>query len=368
MLEIREGDFQAFFRAPFECYSAEMHWSSPMKGDLQRALDATRNPLFRDHGRCSLFTAHRGEKVVGRILAHVHDAYNRQYGQSRGCFGLLDVIDDQAVTNALVARAGDWLRARDCTEIAGSFNLSITQMVGVMTSGFEHRPYTYQEWSPPYLARHLEQAGFEAFFPMQTYESDLAKVDPDSVLGPKSRALLADPAWTFLPIRRRGFEGRLVEACSVLNDGFASNPMFVPLSEEEFLFPCDGMMWVIDETISWTAYHAGRPMGVLLAIPDLNPFLRANGFKMGWKTPWHLIRFKFQRDRAAIIFFSVRQEVQGLGINAILLHKMLLALKRAGYQQLGISWVSESNKASQRQMEKLHARPLHRLHLFRKPL
>jgi hypothetical protein len=39
-----------------------------------------------------------------------------------------------------------------------------------------------------------------------------------------------------------------------------------------------------------------------------------------------------------------------------------------GYTHLGISWVSDSNIASLRQMEKIGARPLHRLHLFRKSL
>ena len=39
------------------------------------------------------------------------------------------------------------------------------------------------------------------------------------------------------------------------------------------------MMWVIDQRLSWTAYHGDEPVGFLLCIPDLNPFLRATDFR-----------------------------------------------------------------------------------------
>jgi GNAT superfamily N-acetyltransferase len=368
MLELREGDFAAFFEAPFACYGRDTPFVSPMKGDLRRALDADANPLWRDHGRRALFTAHRNGRPVGRILAHVHDASNRLHGTRRGSFGLFDCVDDAAVAAALLAKAADWVRERGCDELAGSFNLSITQMIGIVTEGFEAAPYTYQEWTPPHLPRLLEASGFEPFFPMRTYELDVRGFDPDRLLGERQRALLADPAWRFEPIRRRGFERRLREACAVLNDGFADNAMFVPLSEEEFLFPCAGMMWVIDERLSWTAYHHGQPTGVLLCVPDINPFLRATGFRLGLSTPWHLLRHRMNRERAAIVFFSVRRAAHGQGVNGVMLHHTVKAMRDAGYSQLGISWVSDGNQASRRQMEKLGARPLHRLHLYRKGL
>ena len=46
----------------------------------------------------------------------------------------------------------------------------------------------------------------------------------------------------------------------------------------------------------------------------------------------------------------------------------LLQGTRAGYERLGTTWIAEENPASLRQMEKLAARPLHRLHLYRKDL
>lgn len=49
-----------------------------------------------------------------------------------------------------------------------------------------------------------------------------------------------------------------------------------------------------------------------------------------------------------------------------MLHRVTTALKAAGYATLGITWIADVNGASLRQMERLGARRLHRLHLFTK--
>jgi hypothetical protein len=51
-----------------------------------------------------------------------------------------------------------------------------------------------------------------------------------------------------------------------------------------------------------------------------------------------------------------------------MLHRVTRALRESGYERLGTTWIADENPASLRQMEKLGARPLHRLHLFRKDL
>jgi GNAT superfamily N-acetyltransferase len=367
-LELREGDFAAFFDAPFECYGADAYLSCPLRGDLKRSLDERKNPLFRDFARRTFFTAHRGGRIVGRVLTHIHDKSNELHGIKRGYFGMLDCIDDVSVALPLLDAAAAWLRARGCDEIAGSFNLTVTQMIGIVTEGFENRPYIYQDWSPPHIARLLEASGFTPFYGMRTFELDVARLDPELVMNDRAHGLLRNPDWRFEAIGKRGLEDRLREACNVLNDGFANNAWFTPLTEEEFLFPCKGMTAVIDEHLSWMAYHRGAPVGVHLCIPDLNPFLHATRYRLRLSTPWHLWRLKRRRTRAAGIFYSVKQAHHGQGVNSALLYRSLVASRDRGYTHGGISWISDTNTRSLRQMEKLGARPLHRLQLYRKAL
>jgi hypothetical protein len=55
-------------------------------------------------------------------------------------------------------------------------------------------------------------------------------------------------------------------------------------------------------------------------------------------------------------------------VNPVVLRRVVLALKAAGYETLGNTWIGDTNTASLAQKQKSNARPLHRLHLFRKNL
>ena len=78
-MELREGDFEAFFNAPFELYGETTPYVSPMKSDLRRFYTAGVNPLFASASDFALFTVHRDGKIMGRIGAHVHAASNALY-------------------------------------------------------------------------------------------------------------------------------------------------------------------------------------------------------------------------------------------------------------------------------------------------
>ena len=64
--ELREGDIDAFFEAPFRAYGASSLYVSPLASDLRRFLDERRNPLFARFGARRFYTAHRDGHVTGR--------------------------------------------------------------------------------------------------------------------------------------------------------------------------------------------------------------------------------------------------------------------------------------------------------------
>ena len=236
-IELRERDFEAFFEAPFKAYGRDSPYISPLKGDLKRFL-SDRNPLVSGAGDGALtyFTAHRKGSVVGRITAHEHGVSNRLHGMRRGYFGYFDCADDAEAAAVLLEAAQAWSRARGLREIAGNFNLTAMQQIGVVTEGFEHAPYLDQTWSPPHIARLLIENGFEPSFPMATMEVRNLQDAADMGVGPKQQAVLDDPDFEFAPINRGTVMQRIEEARLILNASFADNPMFVPVSAEEFQF------------------------------------------------------------------------------------------------------------------------------------
>ncbi|MEH3041562.1 MAG: GNAT family protein [Sphingomonas paucimobilis] len=362
-VELRSGDVEAFFAAPFNAYPPDVGYVSPMKRDLKRMLDARANPLWRAGNPYAFWTAHRDGRPVGRIVAHVHRQSNAAHGTSCAQFGFFDSADDAEAAAALLGAAEGFARGQGMGELVGNFNLTAMQQCGVMTGGFGVQAYTDMVVGAPHVPRLLAANGYAPFFPMRTFELDL---DGARIKG--LRALEAEEGFRFAPIEKASFAERMEEARIVLNDGFADNPMFVPLTPDEFRFQAGEMMSILDPRLSSVLLKDGQPVGTVVCIPDLNGLLAATGSRIGWTTPFHYLRYRLRRRRAVIIFYSVAQAMHGQGVMGGMLARTVTALRTAGYRQLGITWIAEGNIASLRQMEKLGARPLHHLHLFRKTL
>jgi GNAT superfamily N-acetyltransferase len=360
-LELCQGDAAAFFDAPFNAYDGADGYVSPLRSDIVRMLDPARNPLWTAGNPFAFWTAHRGGRPIGRIVAHVHRQSNALHGTRRAQFGFFDCADDAEAARLLLDAATEFARAQGQCELVGNFNLTAMQQSGVMTGGFGARGYTDMVVNPPHVPRLLEANGFARFFPMQTFELDLAAQGDFA-----PRALDPAAGFSFAPIVKSSFAARMEEARIVLNDGFAQNPMFVPLTADEFRFQAGEMMSILDPRLSSVLMHGGRPVGTIICIPDLNGFLAATRSRIGPATIFHYLRYRLRRRRAVIIFYSVVKDMHGQGLMGAMLARTVAALRGAGYAQLGITWIADVNAASLRQMERLGAKPLHRLHLFRK--
>jgi GNAT superfamily N-acetyltransferase len=367
MIRIVTGDRKSAYAVTDAVYGASSPYVPPLWSDFDRLLDPARNPFVSEgHGRLEVFAALAGEKPVGRIVAAVHDASNRMHRVQRGQFGFFDCQDDAETARLLLSAAEAWVAARGCTSLSGNFNLTAMQQVGVMTGGFDRAPYTDMVYGPAHISRLLALHGYRQCFPMTTFEFDISTAEPLGMLGPKQRAVLDDPEITWAPITRWTFRQRLEEARLVLNDGFALNPMFVPPTQAEYLFQAGDMLWIIDKRISVMAHHRGRPIGAIIIIPDLNPLVKSVGGRFGLSTPWHFLKHRWTNRRAVLIYQSVVRDWHNRGVNGAMLYKAFLALRQAGYEKLGTTWIADVNGPSLRQVEKFGARPLHWLHLFEK--
>ncbi len=370
-IELREDDVDAFFEVPFIVYGEGSPYVSPLKGDLERALDPARNPLFGSIGGGTrhVLTAHRDGKLAGRIVAHVHGASNVRHKERRCSFGYFDCINDIDVARALLGAAEQFAKQQGCDRLEGSFNLTAMQQMGVVTEGFDAIPYLDMVWNPAYIPQLLSQCGFAPTFPMRTYELDLRRFDPDVLLHGVIAEVARDPTLEWAELRTRDFKGVLEQVRLVLNNGFEHNPMFVPLTSEEILFQAADLSHVMDPRITVLVREAATPVGVILCVPDLNPLFRAMRSKLGLRSIMPFLRFRFgTRTRALVIFASVVQPWQGKGLNGAMMHRMITALKKAGYEQLGITWIGDMNTASIRQTERLGAKQMQRLHLFTKAI
>lgn len=368
MLDLRERDFEAFFSAPLYAYGEGSLYVSVMKHDLKKFLTAGINPLFQNDDDFTYFTVHHGGNPVGRIVVHIHHASNKIYNRKHASFGFFDCAPNSEAGIMLLSHAEKWALDRGCTEIAGNFNLTIAQQVGVVTDGYNNPPYVDMMYNPPHIPRLLKENGYEACFPMSTAEGVLSSLDEDRLLGENQKAVLSNKNYEWKSVNRFNLTKRLKDAHLLLNDAFKNNPMFVPLTSEEFKFQTASLADVIDPRISTVVYYKGRPAGALICIPDVNPLLKRIGSRFSLGALYHFWRYKKVCKRAVIIYYAVTQQLHSQGINGAMVYNTIKALKRAGYTHVGGTWIADENKASLRIREKAGIGTLHRLHLFRKEL
>lgn len=368
MISLKERDFNSFFDAPFNAYGPDSLYVSPMKVDLKRFLSKSENPLFKGESDITYFTAHKNGRAIGRITAHVHAESNQAFGTNEAYFGYFDCANDPQAAKALLGAAEAWAISKGCTSIAGNYNLTAMQQVGVMTAGFENPAYTDLIYSPPHTKDLLSANGYAAEFPMATFETPLIDGYSPPGIGSKQQAILDNPDFEFAPITRKTIAARLEDARVILNASFAQNPQFVPVTKEEYEFQSKDMKWIIDPRISGILHYKGKPAACILCIPDLNPLLQKTRSRVGFSFLFHFIAHRMKRKRAVLIYSGVIPELQGQGVNPLVLHRITTAMMSAGYEILGNTWIGVTNKASLRQKEKMGARPLHELRIFRKAL
>ena len=313
MIELRTGDRRAAFDVPFNVYEAASPYVSPMWSDFDRFLDPARNPLARDgRGAFELFTAHRDGRPVGRIVAAMHDASNRRHGTRRGQFGFFDCADDPAVADALLSAAEAWVRdARrrgDRRQLQSDRDADGRRGDRRLRERALHR---HDVVAAAYRAP-ARRRGLRAVLS----DDDIRDRPHAGRSGGPASVRSRPRSWTtarytWRPIRRRDFKAVMEDARVVLNDGFDRNPMFVPVSAEEYAFQAGEMMWVMDPRLSVVVYHDGKPAGVIVCIPDLNPFVRACRSRLSLTAPWHFLKQRLTGDRAVIIYYSVTPSLQG---------------------------------------------------------
>ncbi|HJS47462.1 MAG TPA: hypothetical protein VJ773_05695 [Gemmatimonadales bacterium] len=345
----------------------------PLRLDLRIQLSRTRNPFFQ-HAEAEYILAERDGRVIGRVAAIDNRLHYETHPDDRvGFFGFFEAEDDQAVADALLRAAGDWVRARGLPVLRGPASFSVNDDCGLLVDGFDTPNVLLTPWHPPYYGRLIERAGFAKVKDLILYEAGSL----EHYVTPAPRMLRAEEILK----KRYGIRIRLLDLRNfkaevdlikrLYNACWESNWGFIPMTDAEIDHLAKQFRpVVIREMVSIAETADGTPVGFVLGLPDLNQVLRGN--RNGRLLPgalrilWGLKRRTFRRARVALL--GVIPQYRGTGLDAVLYHRIWSGAGSVGIYWGEGGWTLEDNVGIRHGLEKIGFVAYKTLRLYDKPL
>ena len=338
---------KAFVDVAYALNSNDPNWVPPLKTEVHGLIDPRTNPWF-EHAEARFFLAERDGEPVGRISAQVDKLVLEHMGAGIGQWGMFEAADAEAAAE-LIHRAEAWLRGRDMTRSMGPFSLSIWDEPGLLIKGHDHPPMVMMGHNKPEYEGWVEAAGYVKAKDLFTYDLEVTAPFPPIV----QRIVQAGEKNPRIHIRRtvkKNFEAEARLLLGILNDAWSDNWGFVPLTEAEIAYAGKKLKPIVLEDMILVAEYDGEPVAFMMALPDINQFLRdldGSLFPFGWaKLLWRLRRMRPTGGRVPLM--GVVKRLHSTRLASQLAFMMIEQIRKAGTGHYGIGraevgWVLEDN-------------------------
>ena len=362
-------DLNDFIRLLWPLYKDDPAWVPPLILDRRMQL-APNNPYF-EHASFSSWVAYRDGKAVGRISAQIDQLYLDRYQDATGFFGMLESEDNSETFQTLLVTAENWLQKKGMRRVAGPYNLSINQELGLLVEGFETPPVVMMGHARPYYAERVEENGYRKEKDLLAYIIDTDFAHP--------RAMQAITARTRNRIqtrflRKSNFTEELNLIRDIFNDAWSQNWGFVPWTDSEFQHLGKDLKMIVDEDLVVFATVDGEPAAFMVVLPNINEAIRdLNGrlLPFGWlKLLWRL-KVKYPAT-GRVPLMGVRSRYQDSILGATLAFSMFASLQppviKRGIKQVELSWILEDNKGMRNILEAIGGRVYKTYRIYSKEL
>lgn len=348
-----KADFDAFIDLAFQLNRADPNWVPPLRSEVVEMLTPGKNP-FHEHATMQLFLARRGGKVVGRISAHYdHLALTQPpaqgMGPGTGNWGLLEAVD-AATAHALIAAAEAWLKAQGMNRVIAPISLSIWEEPGLLTKGHDHPPTVMMGHDNPAYQAWVEGDGYHLVKTLRTFDLDIIKPFPP-LIQRIVQSGCRNERIRIRPVSLKHFDRDAKIIIDILNDAWADNWGFVPITDAEIAHTGKKLRPLVREDLIMIAELEGRPVAFMMTLPDVNEPIKAIGgklFPFGWaRLLWWLRKPKGTTMRVPLM--GVLKEFQSSRLASQLAFMMIEeirthSVRRYGYTRGEIGWILEDNQ------------------------
>ena len=344
-----KADKKAFVELAYRLNLADPNWVPELKMEERGLITPGKNPWF-EHGEAQFFLAWRQgrSEPVGRISAQIDRLVLEHMGAGIGQWGFLEA-EDEATAHALLATAEEWLRKKGMTRAMGPFSLGIWDKPGLLIRGFDHPPMVMMGHNKADYEAWVEQAGYHGIKDLLTFDLPVDKPFPPIV----QRIVAAgekNPRIRIRQINKKRFDEEAALILNILNEAWSDNWGFIPLTDSEIAYAGKKLKPIVLEDMILVAEYDGEPVAFMIALPDINEFIRdlkgADSPIALLKLLWRLKKMRPKGGRVPLM--GVLRKLHATRLASQLAFMMIEYIRHAGNGHYGITraevgWVLEDN-------------------------
>ncbi|MGB5005483.1 MAG: hypothetical protein WBO39_00995 [Ferruginibacter sp.] len=322
-------------------------WVRPLDKDINEVFDKTKNKAFRFGEITRWILKDDSGNLIGRIAAFINKKYKSKGDDVPvGGIGFFECINNQEAADLLFDNAKQWLIQKGMEAMDGPINFGERdRWWGLITKGFTP-PLYCMNYNPPYYVTLFENYGFKLFYNQVCFAMEAQKQIAQKTRD-RHKVLDADPDISCETIKKNNLEKYANDFVEVYNKAWAGHGGLKQMNKDQVLLMFKTMKPVMDESITYFAYHKGTAIGMFINMPDINQYFKHMNGKFGLLQKLEFLwRQKFRPARKFVgLVFGIVPEWQGKGIDSYIIGECqkLVQVPPYLYQEYEIQWIGDFN-------------------------
>jgi hypothetical protein len=213
-----------------------------------------------------------------------------------------------------------------------------------VVEGFQP-PLYCMNYNPPYYQELFERYGFKRFYNQVCFGLD-PKKPLIGRLNERHDQFINDPSISAKHITKKDLDLFAIDFATIYNKAWAGHGGMKELSTKAVKKIFNSLRPVLDERLSWFAYHNSDPIAMFINLPDLNQYFKhLNGkFDLLHKLKFLWLKKTMKCERFYGLVFGIVPEWQGTGIDSYLIvESAKLIQPYTHYTEYEMQWIGDFN-------------------------
>lgn len=323
MVEIREvktqRDLKLFVNFPDKLYKDNPYYVPTLKMDEMNVLRRDKNPAFT-FCEAAYYLAYRDGEIVGRIGTILNTRSNETWDQKRVRITRLDFIDDAEVFDTLIDTAERWAKEKGMEEVQGPLGFTDMDFEGMLVEGFDELGTFATIYNHPYYMEHMIRRGFTKDVDWLEYQITVPD-EPDEKVARIAKIVSKKFGYKLLEFKRtKDILPWAHKMFEVLEEAYQELYGVAPLTPELVDAYVDSYIGFANpEFIKLVVDQDNELVAFGITFPSFSKAMQRSGGRLLPFGFIPILRSIKKNDRLDLYLVGVKPELQGKGINALLM-------------------------------------------------